>query len=215
MSDGLRVLIADGHAPTRERVRASLEAGSCQVVAEAATSGSAVTLALELQPQVCLLDIDLPGNGITAATSITEMLPETAVIMLTASRDYGDLFAALRAGASGYLLKDMDPARLCPAMHGVLAGETVLPNQLVRNVVRDFPSTPRRRFAVPDVLRPAELTEREAEVLNLMAEGLSTDEIATKMFVAPVTVRTHVRAVLRKLRVPDREAAVRRSRGEA
>jgi two-component system, NarL family, nitrate/nitrite response regulator NarL len=127
MSEGLRVLIADDHPPTRQSVRASLEAGSCDAIAEAATADAAVAAALELKPDVCLLDIHMPGSGIAAAARITQELPDTAVIMLTASRDDEDLFAALRAGASGYLLKDMDPNRLCPAMHGVLAGEAVLP----------------------------------------------------------------------------------------
>jgi two-component system, NarL family, nitrate/nitrite response regulator NarL len=214
MSGGLRVLVADGDAPTRYSVRTALEAGSCEVVAEAATAGTAMAAAWDLKPDVCLLDIDMPGSGIDAASRITQALPDTPVIMLTASRDDEDLFAALRAGASGYLLKDMDPDRLCPAMHGVLAGEAVLPRQLVLKMVDQFRSGPRRRFVLPDRAKAAQLTEREAEVLELMASGLSTEEIAARMFVATVTVRTHIRAILKKLRVPDREAAIRLSRGE-
>jgi two-component system, NarL family, nitrate/nitrite response regulator NarL len=214
MSEGLRVLVADDHTPTRHSIRTALEAGSCEVVAEAATADAAVSAALEVEPGVCLLDIHMPGNGIAAAARITQALPDTPVIMLTASRDDEDLFAALRAGASGYLLKDMDPDRLCPAMHGVLAGEAVLPRQLVLKMVEQFRSAPRRRFVLPDRAKAAQLTEREAEVLELMASGLSTEEIAARMFVATVTVRTHIRAILRKLRVPDREAAIRLSRGE-
>jgi DNA-binding NarL/FixJ family response regulator len=99
-------------------------------------------------------------------------------------------------------------------MHGVLAGEAVLPRQLVLKMVEQFRSAPRRRFVLPDRAKAAQLTEREAEVLELMASGLSTEEIAARMFVATVTVRTHIRAILRKLRVPDREAAIRLSRGE-
>jgi two-component system NarL family response regulator len=205
---GLRVLIADDHPPTRESVRASLEAGSCDVVAAVATAEGAVTAALELVPDVCLLDINMPGGGIIAAARITRELPDTAVIMLTASRDDEDLFAALRAGASGYLLKDMDPGRLCPAMHGVLAGEAVLPRELVLKAVEQFRSAPRRLFPLPNRPKPAQLTEREAEVLELMAQGLSTEEIAARMFVAAVTVRTHIRAILKKLRVADRQSAV-------
>jgi two-component system NarL family response regulator len=208
------VLIADDHPPTRHSVRVSLEAGSCEVVAEVPSAEAAVAAALDLKPDVCLLDINMPGGGIAAAARITQELPETAVIMLTASRDDEDLFAALRAGASGYLLKDMDPDRLCPAMHGVLAGEAVLPRELVLKAVEQFRSGPRRLFPLPNRPKPAQLTEREAEVLELMATGLSTDEIAARMFVAAVTVRTHIRAILRKLRVPDRDAAIRLSRGE-
>jgi DNA-binding NarL/FixJ family response regulator len=133
--------------------------------------------------------------------------------MLTQSEEDEDLFDSLRAGASGYLLKDMDPGRIGAALRGVLAGESVLPRWLVAKVVEQFRSQPRRRFQLPNRPKPAELTEREAEVLELMADGMSTEEIAKKTFVAPVTVRTHIRSILKKLRVPDREAAIRLARG--
>jgi two-component system nitrate/nitrite response regulator NarL len=214
MSEGLRVVIADDHPPTRAAVRRALEAGSCEVAAEASDARGAVAAALELKPDVCLLDIHMPGGGIAAAREITRVLPDTAVVMLTASRDDEDLFAALRAGASGYLLKDMEPGRLCSAMHGVLAGEAVLPRHLVLTIAGQFQAAPRRRFRVPNRPTAAQLTEREAEVLELMSDGLSTEEIASRMFVAAVTVRTHIRAILKKLRVPDRESAIRLSRGE-
>jgi DNA-binding NarL/FixJ family response regulator len=209
----LRVVVADDHVPTRIAVREALERQGCEVVAEAGSADAAVAAARELRPHVCLLDINMPGSGITAASLITRQLPGTAVVMLTASRDDEDLFAALRAGASGYLLKDMDHQRLGAALRGVLAGESVLPRWLVAKVVEEFRSRPRRRIPLPSRPAPAQLTEREAEVLDLMAGGLSTDEIARQMFVAPVTVRTHVRAILRKLRVPDRESAIRLVRG--
>ena len=195
-------------------VRVALERAACEVVAEAATAAEAVSAAREHRPDVCLLDINMPGSGIAAAAEITHSLPDVAIVMLTASRDDEDLFAALRAGASGYLLKDMDPARLAPALRGVLAGEAVLPRWLVLKVVEQFRATPRRRITLPNS-RAAELTEREAEVLNLMAGGLSTEEIAGRLFLAQVTVRTHIAAILKKLRVPDRKAAIRLARGTA
>jgi two-component system, NarL family, nitrate/nitrite response regulator NarL len=213
MSDVLRVVIADDHPPTRDGVRGALEQQSCDVVAEAATAAEAVSAAEEHRPDVCLLDINMPGSGIAAAAEITHAMPDIAIVMLTASRDDEDLFAALRAGASGYLLKDMDPARLAPALRGVLAGEAVLPRWLVLKVVDQFRATPRRRIALPNRSRAAELTEREAEVLDLMAGGLSTEEIAGQLFLAQVTVRTHIAAILKKLRVPDRKAAIRLARG--
>src|SRR3954451_16612012 len=150
MSDVLRVVIADDHPPTRALVREALEQQGCTVVAETATADDAVTAAREHRPDVCLLDINMPGGGITAAAEITHTVPDSAVVMLTASRDDEDLFAALRAGASGYLLKDMDPGRLGPALQGVLAGEAVLPRWLVLKVVDQLRATPRRRIVLPN-----------------------------------------------------------------
>jgi two-component system, NarL family, nitrate/nitrite response regulator NarL len=213
VSGVLRVVIAEDHAPTRSGVRDALEQQSCCVVAEAATAAEALTAAREHRPDVCLLDINMPGSGIVAAAEITHTVPDVAVVMLTASRDDEDLFAALRAGASGYLLKDMDPSRLGPALQGVLAGEAVLPRWLVLKVVDQLRATPRRRIALPNRSTAARLTEREAEVLDLMGNGLSTEEIAERLFLAQVTVRTHIAAILKKLRVPDRKAAVRLARG--
>ena len=122
MDERLRVVIADDHAPTRAGVRQALEADGCQVLAALPDGPKAVAAALELRPDVCLLDIHMPGGGVQAAAQITAALPETSVVMLTASRDDDDLFDALRAGASGYLLKDMDPDRLGAALRGVMAG---------------------------------------------------------------------------------------------
>ena len=218
MSEVLRVVIADDHAPTREVVREALEAGGCVVVAEAGTAPAAVEAAERHRPDVCLLDIHMPGSGLLAAADITQALPGTAVVMLTASRDDEDLFAALRAGASGYLPKDMDPDRIAPSLRGVLAGEAALPPWLVLKVVEQFRAEqPRRTISLrPKAARAtSQLTPRESEILALMADGLSTDEIARRLFVAQVTVRTHISTILRKLRVPDRAAAVRLASEEA
>jgi two-component system nitrate/nitrite response regulator NarL len=214
MTDVLRVVIADDHPPTRAGVRQALEAGGCEIVADVADAPRAVAAALETRPHVCLLDIHMPGGGVRAAAEITRQLPETAVVMLTASRDDDDLFDALRAGASGYLLKDMDPDRLAHALRGVLDGEAALPRALALKVIQQL-QTPSRRRLLPRKGSPmSKLTSREAEVLELMAQGLSTEQIAEQMFVSKVTVRTHVSNVLKKLRVPDREAAVRLVRAQ-
>ncbi len=212
MSDVLRVLLADDHAPTRQIVREALEAQGFDVVADVGSGTAAVEAAQRLRPDVCVLDIHMPGGGITAAGVISEALPDTAVVMLTASEDDRDLFAALRAGASGYLVKGMDPERIGPALRSALAGETILPRWLVRQVMQELQPAPRRRLFLPNRSKQVELTEREAEILDLMAEGLSTEEMAKRLFVAPVTVRTHIAAVLKKLQVKDRESAVRLSR---
>ena len=212
---GTRVLVADDHPPTRAGVRGALEADGFVVVAETADARTAIEAAVELRPEVCVLDIHMPGNGIDAAREITRRLGEVAVVMLTASRDDDDLFEALRAGASGYLLKDMDPDRLGSALRGVLAGEAALPRALAMKVIRELTSPGRRRLLPSRRPAPAAtLTAREAEVLELMADGLSTEQIAGRLFIGKVTVRTHVANVLKKLRVPDREAAVRLVRAE-
>jgi DNA-binding NarL/FixJ family response regulator len=212
VSDLLRVLLADDHAPTRAAVRESLEGQGFDVVADVESAPAAVEAACRLRPDVCLLDIHMPGGGVSAAAEITAAVPGITVVMLTASQDDEDLFAALRAGASGYLLKGMDLDRIGPALHSVLAGESVLPRWLVRQMAQAFQPPPRRRFALPNRATPVQLTEREAEILDLMGEGLSTEQMADRLFVAPVTVRSHVGAIMRKLRVKDRASAVRMTR---
>lgn len=213
MSEILRVVLADDHAHTRAGVREALEAEGVEVVGEASTAAGAVEAAREHRPDVCLLDIHMPGSGIMAAADITREVPGTTVVMLTASGDDEDLFAALRAGAAGYLLKDMDPARLAPALRGVLSGEAVLPRWLVRRVIDQFRAEPRRLIKLPNRSKAAQLTEREAEILDLMAAGRSTEDIAAQLFLAKVTVRTHIAAILKKLQVRDRKEAIRLARG--
>lgn len=209
VTDGrVRVLVADDHAPTRAGVRASLDADGFEVVAEASNARQAVSLALELKPDVCLLDIHMPGSGIAAAEELMRELPNAAVVVLTYSRDDDDLFDALRAGARGYLLKDMDPDRLGAALHGVLAGEAALPRSLVAKVLDEFQGRSRRRLFVRSQ-RPTALTSREWEIMDLLRQGLSTEEVARRLFVSPGTVRVHVSSVLKKLQVPDRATAIR------
>ena len=214
MSEVLTVVIADDHAPTRAGVRQALELDGFVVAAAVSDGPKAIAAAIEHRPAVCLLDIHMPGGGVRAASEITSTLPDTAVVMLTASRDDDDLFDALRAGASGYLLKDMDPDRLGAALRGVMAGEAALPRSLALKVMRQLQSPARRRLLPSKGSPVGKLTSRETEVLEMMAEGLSTEQIAEKLFIGKVTVRTHVSNVLKKLRVPDRESAVRLVRSQ-
>lgn len=208
MNTRFRVLIADDHPPTRAGVRAALERDNFDVCAEASDARSAIEAARAERPDVCLLDIHMPGNGIHAAETISRDLPEAAVVMLTVSRTDADLFNALRAGASGYLLKDTDPVRLPLALRGVLEGEAALPRRLVALLIEEFRERKRRRRIPLVGRRGVELTDREWEVLESMKQGLTTEEIATRLFISPVTVRTHVSAILRKLHVATREAAL-------
>jgi DNA-binding NarL/FixJ family response regulator len=203
-----RVLIADDHPATRLGVRRALEEGGFEVCGEAADAPATVESARDQRPDVVLLDIHMPGNGITAAAEISTSLPDTAVVILTVSRDDDDLFDALRAGAVGYLLKGMDPKRLPDALRGVLEGEAALPRALVGRLVNEFRERGGRRLPLTGK-RSARLSSREWQVLEFLAEGLTTAEIAERMFVTSVTIRTHVSAILKKLQVPDRAAAIR------
>lgn len=202
-----RIVIADDHPQLRARIREALEAGGFEVCAEAATGTAAVRLAQEHQPDIVLLDIHMPGSGIRAAGEITRLLPEIAVVMLTVSREDADLFASLQAGASGYLLKDTDPARLPAALLGVLSGEAAIPRTLVARILDEFRTTGRSRLGRKAKIA-ARLTSREWEVMALLGEGLGTDEVAKRLFLSPTTVRVHISSVLRKLRVKDRQAAI-------
>jgi len=204
----VRVLLADDHAPTRAGVRHVLEADGFVVCAEVASGSAAIDAALAERPDVCLLDIRMPGGGIAAASEIARSRPDTAIVMLTVSRDDSDLFDALRAGACGYLLKDVDRAELPGALRGALAGEAPLPANLVARLIEEFRERGRRKRLLLKKNPGVQLRNREWEVLELLRDGLSTAEIAQRLFIAEVTVRTHVSSILRKLRVPDREAAV-------
>ena len=210
MSSPVRVLVADDHAPTRSGVRRVLEEDGFEVCAEVATGTAAVEAALRERPDVCLLDVRMPdGGGVAAAATIARRLPDTRLVMLTVSRDDADLFDALRAGALGYLLKDISRSRLPAALRSVLAGEAQLPAALVARVLDEFRERQGHRRALLRERPAVELRRREWEVLELLRDGLTTAEIAQRLFVAEVTVRSHVSAILRKLRVPDRAAAVR------
>jgi DNA-binding NarL/FixJ family response regulator len=215
-SEPITVLLADDHAAVRAGIRLALAGEGFSVVAEAADGPEAVAAALEVKPDIALLDVNMPGSGIKAAEEIARALPTTLVVMLTVSRDDDDLFAALRAGASGYLLKDTDPGRLPFALRGVLEGEAALPRGLVARLIEEFRTRGKRRRLPLMRQRGVELTDREWEVLEFLHDGLSTAEIAERLSISPVTVRRHVSEILKKLRVTTREEAVELlNRGES
>jgi DNA-binding NarL/FixJ family response regulator len=202
----IRVLIADEHAGTRAEMGEAVEQdGRFTVVAEATDGAAAVQAALSERPDLCLVDIRMLGSGIAATREITARLPETKVVMITASLDEDDLFSALRAGAIGYLHKDIDPARLPHALNDAVEGGAPISRRLVTRLVAEFRDRgPHRR---PVVSEPGyDLTSREWEVLGLLREGMSTAQIAARLFVSRATVRSHVAGILRKLGLPDRDA---------
>jgi DNA-binding NarL/FixJ family response regulator len=212
--DRVRILIADDHAPTRADVRRGLEAdGRFDVVAETCDAFAAIDEAVRERPDLCLLDIHMPGGGVAATWEIRARLPQTKVVMLTVSDSDRTLLSALRAGASGYLLKDMDPRRLPHALSDVMHGEAAIPRSLVAGLIEEVRDRDARRRDVLAEGPAAPLTSREWQVLDLLRRELGTAEIAHRLVLSPVTVRTHVNSILRKLGVPDRRALLRRLDG--
>jgi DNA-binding NarL/FixJ family response regulator len=187
----------------------ALEQGGLDVCAEVANAADAVEVALRERPDVCLLDVHMPGGGTAAASMITCHLPGTVVLMLTVSREGEDLFEALRQGARGYLLKEMDPSKLPVAVRAALQGEVALPRSLAGPLVEEFRHGGRSRRPGRQPSDRPELTRREWDVMELLCEDASTAEIARRLFLSRVTVRRHVSNILTKLDVSSREEAVR------
>jgi DNA-binding NarL/FixJ family response regulator len=208
------VLLADDHPPTREDVRRALDRDErFFVCGEAATAPAAVALALARRPDVCLLDVRMPGDGLAALWEITSRLPDTKAVILTVSEADEDLFAALRSGAHGYLLKTMSVRRLADALYDVHLGKPAIPRSLVARMMHEFRAgDPRRRsIAGTDELH-SRLTSREWQVLELLGRDLTTAAIADRLTLSESAVRAHVAAIVRKLEVRDRAEAIARFR---
>ena len=203
-----RVLLADEQDATRASFRFVLESSGFSICAEAADEPQAVRAALRERPDLCLIDTELPGSSIDAIAAIATGSPRTAVVVLGASVDRDRFLSALRAGACGCLLKGMNPERLPAVLRGVLEGEAPIPREMVGSLVSEYRSQGRVRTLVAR-RGPVDLTRREWEVLRLMADGLSTAQIAERLFIAPVTVRRHISSLIAKLGVADRATAVR------
>jgi DNA-binding NarL/FixJ family response regulator len=203
-----RVLIADHHAASRFGIRLALERTGFVVVAEAAKREDAVAFAAAFAPDACLVDVDIAGGGIATAWAISARVPGTAILMLGTAANEDDFLAAITAGASGYLLKTMDADRLPVAVRGVLAGEAAIPRAFGRRLVEELRQ--RGSSSAPPYVRgrPIRLTPRESQIVHLI-EDLPTREIAARLGISDVTVRRHVSGALRKLKAPDRQAAVR------
>lgn len=203
----IRVLIADDHAQLRSIVGELLTDAGFDVVAQGATADAAVALALEHKPDVSLLDIRMPGDGISAARRIAAELPGARILMLTVSADSDDVLDALQAGAQGYILKGTSPEGIVDAVRAVYEGSGVIAPAVAPTVLQEIRRSRDRHLRTHDG-GSVQLTEREWDILNALDRGDSTSQIAESLFVAQVTVRSHINALTKKLQVSDREEAV-------
>jgi DNA-binding NarL/FixJ family response regulator len=203
----VRVVVADGQALLRAGVRALLESeGGVSVVGEASTGEEAVALASRLRPDVVLVDATLPGLDCVEATSRILAEGRSAVMLLIETEQDERIFAALRAGARGLLLKDTEPAELVRAIEIVARGDALVSPSLTRRLIAELASVPDPQLPSPDLLDA--LTSRERQVVALMAQGLSNADIAERLVISPATSRTHIGRAMLKLGVRDRARLV-------
>jgi len=180
-----------------------------EVCAEAADAARAVQRALETEPDICLLDLRMPGGGVPAVWEISSRLPTTKIVVFTVSDDDASLFSALRAGAVGYLIKDLDLGLLPRALEDVANGNAAMPRALVARMVKQFHATaPRFRTTTVSGERGTRLTSREWDVLAALADGLSTREIGRRLQLKQSGVRAYISSLVRKLGVKDRGEAI-------
>ena len=202
-----RILVVDDHPLTRDALGSLLAQGGFDVVGEAADGAEALELAAELQPDLVLLDLSMPGlDGLAALPRLRAAAPRCEVVVLTASGTEENLLAAIRAGAAGYLLKSEPPERIVSFLRGVANGEAALSGEVARRLLDQLRSGG-RIGGVPNDIAGA-LSAREVEVLLLLDEHLSTDDIAKRLFISEHTVRSHVKSMLRKLGVSSRRDAL-------
>jgi two-component system nitrate/nitrite response regulator NarL len=204
----LRVLLIDDHALVRKGLEQLLESRGIEVVAAVGTGSEGIACARELAPDIVLLDIKMPDmNGLETLLQLRAQGLEVPVLMLTMSRDEADLQAALRGGAQGYLLKDMDPEDLVPALQDAMKGNNVVAKELIGSLTRIVQGQPKKDLRPGTLL--SDLTPREQEILRHLAEGQSNKGIARALDITDGTVKLHVKSILRKLGVRSRvEAAV-------
>lgn len=200
------VLIADNDISHRHAVREALEAHGFDVVSEASDAAAAIGAASRLQPDICLIEIELPLEGLNAIGRITRASAKTMIVVLSNSDHPEDVVTAFMRGASGYLLKGISGERLASTLRGAYHGEPPVSRSLVPYLVDEIRRNSIRRLMLP--AGSVTLTPREWEVGQLLREGRSTTEIAEKLGVSPVTVRRHVGLLLQKLGAKNREAAV-------
>jgi DNA-binding NarL/FixJ family response regulator len=208
--DRLRIVIADDQTVVREGLQMVLDVmPDLEVVAAVADGELALAAVAEHHPDVVLLDLHMPVlDGVGATERLTKEHPEVAVVVLTTYAEDDTIIAALRAGARGYLTKNADRREISQALHGAAAGHTILPPEVTAMLLAGAASEQRTKAAVPVEL-PDDLSPREAEVLKLLAAGLSNSEIAAELFISEHTVKTHINHVFAKTSSRDRAQAIR------
>ena len=205
----IRVMLVDDHALVRSAVRQAIAGPDLEVVAEAASAEEALRIALEVRPEVLVLDIDLPGmTGLGLLRELAPRLPDTKIVMLTVSTSQRDLMEAVHLGAAGYLTKDLEPDALARTIRAVVDGDLAMPRRLAAHVIRTLSAGGRAPTASGDAFES--LSSREEEVLQLLSRGLTDREIAEALTISPRTVETHVSNLLHKLGVRNRAEAARR-----
>ena len=212
----MTVMLVEDHALVRTAIRQAITQPDIEVVGEAATAEAAIEPALELRPDVILLDIDLPGmSGLQLLREIGPKLPDTKIVMLTVSAQHRDLIEAVRFGATGYLTKDLTPEALLRAVRGARDGDLPMPRRLAADVMAHLARNAGRMPAPGQAL--PRLTDRETEILRMISDGLTDRETAAALNISIRTVETHVSNVLHKLGVRSRADAARlfREQGSA
>jgi DNA-binding NarL/FixJ family response regulator len=203
-----QVLIVDDHPLTREALGSLLAANGFDVAGQAADALEAIELAGRLQPGLIVLDLTMPDmDGLEALPRLRDAAPKAEIVVLTASEDDGNLLAAIRGGAAGYLLKSEPPERIVGFLHGVTRGEVALSGQVARRLLETVREGGRGASAVPEPIAAA-LSARELEVLLLLDQHLGTEEIAKRLIISEHTVRSHVKSLLAKLGVSSRREAL-------
>jgi DNA-binding NarL/FixJ family response regulator len=206
--DGTRVLLVDDHDLFRTGLRNLLEEQGVEVVAEAGTGMEAIALVRELAPEVVVMDLNMPGiSGVEATRQITSIAPLTRVLVLTISDQDGDVIDAIMAGACGYLLKDASIQELLRGIRAAAVGESLISPHVASKVLQRV----RASSAQPEIAQTirSELSEREIEVLKLIANGKENAEIAAELHISPKTVKNHISNILMKLQIENRiQAAV-------
>lgn len=205
---GLKILLVDDHHLVRKGIKALLvDHEDLEVVGEAADGQEAIELNRKLHPDVILMDVRMPVcDGIEATRLIREEFPEAKILMLTVSEDDHHLFEAIRQGAQGYLLKNVEPAELAAAVRGMARGEAPISPSLARKIINGFAKSASGRTS--DLQLAEELTVREREVLRMVAKGSTNREIAGKLFISENTVKNHLRNIMDKLHCKNRAQAV-------
>jgi two-component system, NarL family, response regulator DegU len=200
---GIRLLIADDHRMLREGLRRSMVDEGFEVVGEASNGKEAVELAEELRPDVVLMDVSMPElDGVEAVSRLSQIAPEVRVVMLTMHSDAEVVTAAIRAGAGGYLVKDCSTDEIAAAVRMAADGDTALSPQLAATMLEEL----RKADRIDDTDRV--ITRREEEVLQLIADGCSTPEVASRLYISQKTVKNHLASIYQKLDARDRTQAV-------